>query len=81
MDVSRPEIWHRKRLEAIVAIQQGDDAKAAEWIRFVREHRGNAVANQTKRTIRAVALSEPWAKFDEKRGQTVALKTLLALDA
>lgn len=80
LDPALPYVWHLKRVRAIVGLQQGDKAPASEFLQFVEQHRGRKHALEARDGLRAAAKHPAWAKFDEKSGQTNALKTLIQLE-
>lgn len=68
-DPADPRTWMAQLLRALAGLQRGDKGPAGEYLRFVEQHRGRAVAEAARRRLpvlaRAPEFSEAWRKLDD----------------
>lgn len=59
-DVSNPQVWWRRLVDAVIAYRLGMREMVVEYLRWVEAHRGRAVAEQARDNIKTYARAPSW---------------------
>ncbi|WP_428419201.1 hypothetical protein [Methylibium sp.] len=74
-DSRDPGTWYVAMLTAIVGLQRRDHTPVVEYLRFVEQHRGRAVAEDARAHLKVLAGTRAYADAAE---QLAALNTPIA---
>lgn len=74
-DPADPGTWYLAMLAAIVGLQRRDHAPVVDYLRFVEQHRGRAVAEDARAHLKVLAGTRAYADAAE---QLATLNTPIA---
>jgi hypothetical protein len=60
-DLADPQVWWRRLVDAVAGLQSGSKVRATEYLQWVAEHRGRAVAEKSRKTLIALRDAPSWA--------------------
>lgn len=75
-DPADPGTWYAAMLAAIVGLQRRDHTPVVEYLRFVEQHRGRAVAEAARAHLKVLASSRAYENAVEQLAEFTTLKRI-----